>query len=97
MILRVLVLVVLAVFLLLGAAIGYFNAQVVEFDYLAGRLELPLIALLVAEFVFAVLLTLLICMGRMLALKAEIRTLRKRVRTTDAELKTLREIPLKDA
>ncbi|MGQ0697364.1 MAG: LapA family protein [Panacagrimonas sp.] len=95
--LRVLVIAALAIFLLLGASIGYFNAQEVEFDYLAGSITLPLIALVIGEFVVAVMLTLLICMGRMLGLKAEIRRLRKQAQHAEAELKTLRELPLKDA
>lgn len=94
---RVLVIVALALFLLLGASIGYFNAQEVRFDYLAGTITLPLIALVIAEFVVAVLLTLTICLGRMLSLKAEIRRLRKQAQQAQAELRTLRELPLKDA
>lgn len=94
--LRILVIAALILVLLLGASIGYFNAQEVEFDYLAGTIQLPLIALVVGEFVLAVLLTLLICLGRMLGLRAEIRRLRKQVQGAEAELKSLRELPLKD-
>ena len=92
--LRIVVLLVLLVFLFLGAAIGYFNAQEVEFDFLAGSIHLPLIALLVATFLLAVILTLLICFGRMLGLRTEIRSLRKRLSGAEAELKSLRELPL---
>lgn len=95
--LRVLVIAALIVFLVLGASIGYFNAQEVEFDYLAGTMRMPLIALVIGEFVLAVLLTLLICLGRMLSLKAEIRRLRKQVQGAESELKSLRELPIKDA
>lgn len=95
--LRILIIAGLIVFLVLGASIGYFNAQPVKFDYLAGEIEMPLIALVIGEFVMAVLLTLLICLGRMLGLKAEIRRLRKQVQSAEAELKSLRELPLKDA
>lgn len=92
--LRTLVIVALVLFLVLGASIGYFNAQPVKFDYLAGEVEMPLIALVVGEFVLAVLITLLICMGRMLSLKAEIRRLRKQAQGAEAELKALRELPV---
>lgn len=95
--LRVLIIAALVVFLALGASVGYFNAQPVKFDYLAGEIELPLIALVIGEFVLAVLLTLLICLGRMLGLRAEIRRLRRQVQSADAELKSLRELPIKDA
>ena len=94
--LRILVIVGLIIFLALGASIGYFNAQEVEFDYLAGTVRLPLIALVIGEFVLAVLLTLLICFGRMLSLKTEIRRLRKQVQGAEVELKALRELPLRE-
>lgn len=92
--LRFLILAALAIFLVLGASIGYFNAEPVTFNYLAGTLEIPLIALIIGEFVVAVLLTLLICFARIVGLKAEIRSLRKQVRNSEGELKALRELPL---
>lgn len=95
--LRIFVIVALILFLVLGASIGYFNAQEVEFDYLAGTVKLPLIALVIGEFVLAVLLTLLICLGRMLGLKTEIRRLRKQVQNSESELKSLRELPIREA
>ena len=95
--LRILVIAALILFLVLGASIGYFNAQEVEFDYLAGTVKLPLIALVIGEFVLAVLLTLLICLGRMLSLKTEIRRLRKQVRGSESELKSLRDLPIREA
>lgn len=90
--LRALVIAGLILVLLLGASIGYFNAQPVRFNYLAGEIELPLIALVIAEFVVAVLLTLLISFSRMLGLKGEIRRLRKQLGSAEAELKTLRDL-----
>jgi putative membrane protein len=95
-VLRFLVIAALVLFIVLGASIGYFNAQEVEFDYLAGTVKMPLIAMVIGEFVVAVLVTLLLCMGRMLGLKSEIRRLRKQVQGAEAELKSLRELPLRD-
>lgn len=94
--LRFLVIALLVLFLVVGASIGYFNAQPVKFDYLAGEVEMPLIALVIGEFVIAVLLTLLICFGRMLSLKSEIRRLRKQVQASEAELKNLRDLPIRE-
>jgi lipopolysaccharide assembly protein A len=96
-VLRFLVIAALVLFLVLGASIGYFNAQEVEFDYLAGTVKLPLIALVIGEFVVAVLLTLLICLGRMLGLKSEIRRLRRQVQNAEAELKSLRDLPIRES
>lgn len=93
---RAFVIGVLVLVLCLGASIGYFNAQPIHFDYLAGHIELPLIGLILADFLLAVVLTLLICGGRILGLKAETRRLKKQLRDAEAELKNLRDIPLKD-
>ena len=93
---RVFVISVLVFVLCLGAAIGYSNAQPVHLDYLLGSREIPLIGVIVADFILAVGLTLLICGGRILGMKAETRRLKKQLRDAEAELKTLRDIPLKD-
>ncbi len=93
---RILLIVLLVVVLCIGAAIGYFNAQPIHFDYLAGQIELPLIALVVVDFLLAVLLTLLVCSTRILSLKSEARRLKRQLANTEAELKNLRELSLKD-
>ncbi len=95
--LRILLILLLVLVLCLGASVGYYNSQQVEFDYLAGKIEVPLIALLIAEFGVAVLLTLLVCYARVFSLKSEIRRQRKQLRDAEAELKNLRNLPLKDA
>ncbi|HEY0916533.1 MAG TPA: LapA family protein [Solimonas sp.] len=84
-------LVILPVFVL-GTTIGFFNSQKVEFNYLFGMVELPLIALLVAEFVLVALLTLGAGFLRVLSLKAEIRRLRKQIRDSETELRNLRAL-----
>ena len=92
--LRILLLILILGFVFLGASVGYFNATEVEFNYLAGTIKLPLIALLVGVFLVSAIFTLLICYARMLVLKAENRSLRKRLKKTESELKTLRDLPL---
>jgi putative membrane protein len=82
-------LVILPIFVL-GITIGFFNDDPVVFDYLLGRVEMPLIALLIAEFVLAVGLTLLATFVRVFGLKSEIRRLRKQLRDSEIELKNLR-------
>jgi putative membrane protein len=94
---RVLLTVLLLIVLCVGAAVGYFNAQTIRFDYLAGQVELPLIALVVAEFIVAVLLTLIVCSTRIFSLKAEARRLRRQLADAEAELKTLRAIPINES
>jgi putative membrane protein len=92
--LRILITVFLLIVLVLGASIGFFNAQGVRFNYLFGEIELPLIALLILVFLFAVLLTLAVTYARMFGLRAEIRRLKGQVRSADTELKSLRNLPV---
>lgn len=93
---RILVIVLVVLATCLGISVGYFNAQPIRFNYLAGEIELPLIALIIGEFILAVLLTLALCAGRMMRLRADIRRLRKQLGNAETELKNLRNIPLKD-
>lgn len=81
----------------LGGLIGFFNATPVPFNYLAGEVELPLIALLLAACGFGVLVTLALGLGKYWRLGSQIRHLRRQLRDSEAELKNLRNLPLKDA
>lgn len=90
---RILILLVLIVVLCLGASIGYFNAQPVEFFYLIGSIKLPLIALIIGVFMVGVALTLLLTLIRILGLKGEVRRLRRQLHDTESELKNLRNLP----
>ena len=91
---RIFIITVLIVVLAFGATIGYYNSQSIVLDYLAGQAEMPLIVFVLLDFLLGVLLTLLVCGVRILALKSEARRLRKQLRDAEAELKTLRAIPL---
>lgn len=93
---RILLLILILLILCLGVAVGYYNAQVVTFNYLVGAREMPLIGLILLVMAAAMLLTLLVCASRILALKNDNRRLRKKLRDADAELKNLRNLPLKD-
>lgn len=94
---RILTLILLVLMLGLGISIGYFNAQPITFDYLFGSVTVPLVALVMGEFALAVLLTLLVCSARILGLKREIRRLNRQLRDTEAELRTLRNLPIRDS
>lgn len=91
---RIIILILLVAVLCLGATVGYFNAQPVEFYYLFGSVHLPLIALVIAVFCGAVLLTLLLTMGRIFGLKRDISRLRRQLRDAETELKNLRNLTL---
>ena len=88
------ILIILIAVLCLGATVGYFNAQPVEFYYLVGSAHLPLIALVIAVFGLAVVLTLALTMTRVFGLKREIRRLHRQLRDAQTELRNLRDLPL---
>ena len=90
--LRIILIIVFVIVFALGVTIGFYNGQPVRFSYIVGELQLPLIALIVGEFAIAVLLTLLVVVGRIWSLKLEIRRLRKQLRDQEAELKNLRAL-----
>ena len=92
------VLIIGAVFLVLalGVAIGLFNAQPVSFNYIAGTLQIPLIVLVMAEFFLVAAVTALLCWARIFGLKGEIRRIRRQLKDAQAELQSLRNLPLKD-
>jgi putative membrane protein len=91
---RIVLLILLVAVLVLGASIGYFNAQSVTFNYLLGEWQIPLIALLIADFAFGVLVALAVAATRILGLRLELRRLRGRIREHEAELRTLRGLPV---
>lgn len=93
---RVFIIGIILLVLALGVAIGFFNAQPVVFNYLAGTLQVPLIALVMGEFFLVAALTALLCWARIFGLKGEIRRLRRQLKDAQAELQSLRNLPLKD-
>src|SRR3546814_16959717 len=82
---RIAILVVLLVILVLGASIGYFNAQPVIFNYLFGTAEFPLIAVLIAAFSIGIVLTIAAVAARLFTMRLELGRLRKQLREAEGE------------
>lgn len=78
----------------LGIVIAYANNGQVRFDYLVGSVQLNQVSLLLFVFGFGVALTLIACAGRLLALRSEVRRVRRRLVDAEAELKNLRNLPV---
>lgn len=93
---RTLFLITLVLMLVLGVAVGYFNAQPVSFNYLAGSIQLPLVVLVVGEALIVALLTLAMASIKLFKLMAEIRRLKRQVKDHQGELAALRNLPLRD-
>lgn len=94
---RLLVTLLLIATFCLGAAVSYYNWSTVPFHYLAGQIELPLIALLLAAFVLGMLVAGLLNLTSSWSLKREGRKLQRLLNATEVELKNLRNLPLADA
>lgn len=91
--LRLLTVILLALVFLIGASLGYFNAERVTFHYLFGHVEVRVAVLVAISFVVASVMTLALCGLRMLRLHRDIRRLRKALRDSETELKNLRNLP----
>src|SRR5688572_14457723 len=91
---RLVVIVLLVAGFVLGAAISFYNGTAVTFHYLAGQVELPLIALLVGAFFAGVLVMWLLSVARLFGLSRESRRQQRQIRDLEAELRSLRELPL---
>ncbi|HUR40583.1 MAG TPA: LapA family protein [Verrucomicrobiae bacterium] len=91
---RLLVSLLLIATFCLGASVSYFNWTTVRFDYLAGQSELPLIALMLVAFMIGMLVMGLIDLARMFVLSREARRHAREIRELEAELRSLRNLPL---
>jgi uncharacterized integral membrane protein len=91
---RIVTLLLLVVAFCLGAAISYYNRADVTFYYLAGQVELPLIALLFGAFVLGVAVMWLLDLARLFVLSRDSRRQQRQIAQLEAELKSLRNLPL---
>src|SRR3546814_17083548 len=87
---RIDILVVLLVILVLGASIGYFNAQPVIFNYLFGTAEFPLIAVLIAAFSIGIRLTIAAVAASLFTMRPALGRLRKQLRENEGGVRTRR-------
>ena len=91
---RLLTLLLLLAAFCLGAAISYYNWSAVPFHYLAGQVELPLIALLLGAFLLGVVVMWLLDLARLFVLSRDSRRQQRQIHQLEAELKSLRNLPL---
>ena len=78
----------------LGAAVSYYNRADVTFYYLAGQVELPLIALLFGAFLVGVVVMWLVDLARLFVLSRDSRRQQRQILQLEAELKSLRNLSL---
>jgi putative membrane protein len=82
--------------MMLGAVFAVLNADLVEINYYFGRRELPLSLILTIALGLGVLLGVLAGMGRVLRLKRELHSLKRRSQMVSEEVNNLRALPLKE-
>ncbi len=97
MIRRVLTLVVLVAVVLFAAVFASWNTEVISVDFLFARLELPQSVVIIGALVIGVLVGLLAASLVVLRIVAERRRLRRALRSAEAEISSLRSLPLQNA
>jgi putative membrane protein len=82
--------------MMLGAVFAVLNADPVEINYYFGSRDLPLSLILTIALGLGVLLGVLAGMGRVLGLKRELQSLKRRSQMVSEEVNNLRALPLKE-
>lgn len=94
---RVLRNIVIVVALVLGVAFGFFNFQLVTVDLLFSETRVPLVVILILDFLLGVGVALLLLLGRVLSLHRKLARTRRDLVDTRAEVRNLRSMPIHDA
>ncbi len=94
---RLLSLILIAFFVLLGLAFAVVNAKPVELNYFIASREAPLAMVLVLTLVAGALMGIVFSLGMVIRLKRETLRLRRRIQLTEQEVVNLRTMPIKDA
>lgn len=93
---RILTLLAVIIVIFVGLAFAVLNSAAVEFKYYLGSFTLPLALLLAFTLLIGVTLGGLATVGIALRQRRENSRLRKRMTLIEAEVKNLREMPIKD-
>lgn len=92
-------LIVIFMLLVFGVALALVveNLRSVEFDFLFGRLSLPLAAVLAAALALGAVVGFLVSLPAALAARSRTRRLARKLREAEQEIGNLRRAPLRDA
>lgn len=93
---RLLGLILLFIVIAIGLSFAVLNPEVVQLNYYLGSISLPLSLVIVLALTLGALLGTFACLGLLLQKGGELRRLRKKLGLTEAELKNLRELPVRD-
>jgi uncharacterized integral membrane protein len=95
--LRISRIILIVVALFLGMMFALFNSQSVPVDYLFGKLEISLVALLILDLLVGVAIGAVVYAPQLISLKLELQRYKKKLTTTENELRELRNLPIRDA
>lgn len=93
---RVISLILIAIFVLLGLAFAVVNAKPVELNYFLAVREVPLAMVLVLSLVLGAIMGFVFSLGMVIRLKRETLRLRRQLQVADKEVVNLRTMPIKD-
>jgi putative membrane protein len=93
---RLIKLFIIILIIILGAVFAVLNADPVEINYYFGRQEIPLSLILTIALGLGVVLGVLVGMVRVLGLKRELHSLKRRSQMVSEEVNNLRALPLRE-
>lgn len=88
--------IIILILLVLGVTFALLNATPVSFHYYIGVKEIPLSILLVLSFVLGLVIAFIVMSISILRLKAQKRSLNKRLKLIQKEIDNLRSLPVKE-
>lgn len=83
--------------LALGITFGFFNFQLVTVDLLASEVRVPLVVVLILDFILGFGLALMLLLARTLKLRTDLARERRQLKDAQAEIRNLRSMPIHDA
>ncbi|MAA73769.1 MAG: hypothetical protein CMN28_03585 [Salinisphaeraceae bacterium] len=87
----------IAVALVLGLVFGYANFQAVTVNYLWDKMDVPLVVVLLLTFIVGFVLSMLMFLARLAALRGRLGRTRRQLEDAQGEIRNLRNMPIHDA
>ncbi len=93
---RILSFLIISLVVVIGVGFAAINAELVQFNYYLGNIQVPLSLLIVLAIAIGASLGILVSLGFSLSQRRELARLRKKIVLTEREIKNLREIPIRN-
>lgn len=89
--------IIIVVALVLGVTFAFFNAQPITVDFLFTQSLVPLIIVLLVDFLLGLGVAMLWLFARLLTLRSKLARARRELEETRTEVRNLRSMPIHDA